>query len=155
MRLLALDVGEARVGVAVSDPTGTLASPLTVLQRRSDKALFKALLDIIRKENPEAIIVGYPRSLSGAVHIQAQSVAAFAEQLRHRVACPVILWDERLSTVAAKREMVAAGTKPARRRAMLDAIAASIILQNYLDYRRIQDQYASDHLAGVHPEEKG
>lgn len=140
MGLLALDVGDVRVGVAGSDPTGTLASPRTVLQRRSDKALFKDLLALIREEAPEAIIVGYPRSLSGEIHAQAEAVASFAEQLRRRVSCPVILWDERLSTVAAERELLAAGTKRARRRELLDAVAAAIILQNYLDYRRIHDQ---------------
>jgi len=148
MRLLALDVGEARVGVAASDPTETLASPRAVLQRRSNKAFFRELLDLVRAEEPEAIIVGQPRSLSGELHAQAQSVAEFAEQLRRRVSCPVILWDERLSTVAAERELIAAGARPGRRREMRDAVAAAIILQNYLDYRRIQRQRADPHRDG-------
>jgi putative Holliday junction resolvase len=154
MRLLALDVGEVRVGVAASDPTGTLASPRMVLQRRPEKALFKAIRDLVGEEHPEAIIVGYPRSLDGAPRAQAQAVAVFAEQLRRRVPCPVILWDERLSTVAAERELIAAGATRARRRDRLDAVAATIILQNYLDYRRIQNQYTHDHPDEVLKEEE-
>jgi putative Holliday junction resolvase len=138
MRLIGLDVGEARIGVAASDPTGTLASARTVLQRRPEEAALRALLHLIEEEQAEAVVVGLPRSLSGELHSQAALVQAFAERLRSQISIPLYFWDERLSTVAAEREMRAAGTRRDRRRAMVDAVAAAIILQNYLDAHRAQ-----------------
>lgn len=138
MRLIGLDVGEARIGVAASDQTGTLASARTVLQRRPEEAALRALRQIIEEEEAQAVIVGLPRSLSGELHSQAALVQAFAERLRSQISIPIYFWDERLSTVAAEREMRAAGTKRDRRRTMVDAVAAAIILQNYLDAHRAQ-----------------
>lgn len=138
MRLIGLDVGEARIGVAVSDPTGTLASARTVLARRPEQAVLKALQDLIEEEEAAAIIVGLPRSLSGELHGQATLVQEFAESMRKQVSVPVHFWDERLSTVAAEREMRASGAKRDKRRAMIDAVAAAIILQSYLDATRAQ-----------------
>ncbi len=136
MRLIGLDVGEARIGVAMSDPTGTLASAREVLARRPEAAALKAIARLVEEEEAEAIVVGLPRSLSGELHGQAASVQEFAKLLSQEVQVPIHFWDERLSTVAAEREMQAAGTKRSRRRAMVDAVAAAIILQNYLDARR-------------------
>ena len=138
MRLIGLDVGEARIGVAASDPTGTLASARTVVQRRPEGAALQALQRIIEEEEAQAVIIGLPRSLSGELHEQAALVQAFAERLRSQITIPLEFWDERLSTVAAEREMRAAGTRRDRRRAMVDAVAAAIILQNYLDAHRAQ-----------------
>lgn len=138
MRLIGLDVGEVRIGVAASDPTGTLASAREVLARRPEALALKAIARLVEEEEAEAIIVGLPRSLSGELHSQAALVQAFADQLRNAVSVPVRFWDERLSTVAAEREMRAAGAKRDRRKAMIDAVAAAIILQSYLDARRAQ-----------------
>ena len=138
MRLIGLDVGEARIGVAVSDPTGTLASARTVLARRPEQVALKALQQLVEEEEAAAIIVGLPRSLSGELHGQAALVQEFAELVRQQVAVPVHFWDERLSTVAAEREMRASGAKREKRRAMIDAVAAAIILQSYLDASRGQ-----------------
>lgn len=138
MRLIGLDVGEARIGVAVSDPTGTLASAREVLARRPEALALQAIARLVEEEEAEAIIVGLPRSLSGELHSQAALVQEFADKLRKEVQVPVEFWDERLSTVAAEREMRAAGTKRERRKAMIDAVAAAIILQSYLDARRAQ-----------------
>jgi putative Holliday junction resolvase len=140
MRLIGLDVGEARIGVAVSDPTGTLASARMVLARRPEDAALRKLQRLVEEEEAEAIIVGLPRSLSGELHGQAALVQEFAERLRQHVAVPIRFWDERLSTVAAEREMRAAGAKREKRKAMLDAVAAAIILQGYLDAARAQAQ---------------
>lgn len=138
MRLIGLDVGEARIGVAVSDPTGTLASAREVLARRPEALALQAIIRLVEEEEAEAIIVGLPLSLSGELHGQAALVQEFADTLRKEVQVPVEFWDERLSTVAAEREMRAAGTKRERRKAMIDAVAAAIILQSYLDARRAQ-----------------
>ncbi len=138
MRLIGLDVGEARIGVAVSDPSGSLASARTVLARRPEQAALQAIARLVEDEEAEAIIVGLPRSLSGELHGQAALVQAFAEALRAQVSVPVHFWDERLSTVAAEREMRASGARREKRRAMIDAVAAAIILQSYLDAARWQ-----------------
>lgn len=138
MRLIGLDVGEVRIGVAVSDPTGTLASAREVLARRPEALALKAIARLVEEEEAEAIIMGLPRSLSGELHSQAALVQEFADRLRQEVQVPIQFWDERLSTVAAEREMRAAGTKRERRKAMIDAVAAAIILQSYLDARRAQ-----------------
>ena len=138
MRLIGLDVGEARIGVAVSDPTGTLASAREVLSRRPEAQALEAIAQLVEEEEAQSIIVGLPRSLNGELHGQASLVQAFAELLRKHVPVPVYFWDERLSTVAAEREMRAAGAKRERRRTMIDAVAAAIILQSYLDAQRFQ-----------------
>ena len=138
MRLIGLDVGEVRIGVAVSDPTGTLASAREVLARRPEALALQAIARLVEEEEAAAIIVGLPRSLSGELHSQAALVQDFADKLRKEVRVPVEFWDERLSTVAAEREMRAAGTKRERRKAIIDAVAAAIILQSYLDARRAQ-----------------
>ena len=138
MRLIGLDVGEARIGVAVSDPSGILASARTVLARRPEQAALQAIGRLVEEEEAEAIIVGLPRSLSGELHGQAALVQEFAEALGAQVAVPIHFWDERLSTVAAEREMRASGAKRDKRRAMIDAVAAAIILQSYLDTTRTQ-----------------
>ncbi len=154
MRLIGLDVGEARIGVAVSDPTGTLASARTVLARRPEQAALLALQRLVEEEEAEAIIVGLPRSLSGELHGQAALVQDFAEQLRQQVSVPIHFWDERLSTVAAEREMRAAGAKRGKRRSMIDAVAAAIILQSYLDASRAQAPGSASGEPGTDEEEK-
>jgi putative Holliday junction resolvase len=153
MRLIGLDVGEARIGVAVSDPTGTLASARTVLARRPEESALKAIGRLVEEEEAAAIIVGLPRSLSGELHGQATLVQAFAELLRKQVSVPIHFWDERLSTVAAEREMRASGAKRDKRRAMIDAVAAAIILQNYLDASRGQAPGSASGEPGMGDEE--
>jgi putative Holliday junction resolvase len=138
MRLIGLDVGEARIGVAVSDPAGILAFARKVLSRRPETQALEAIAQLVEEEEAQAIIVGLPRSLSGGLHGQAALVQAFAELLRKHVPVPIHLWDERLSTVAAEREMRSAGAKRERRKTMIDAVAAAIILQSYLDAQRLQ-----------------
>ncbi len=140
MRLIGLDVGEARIGVAVSDPTGTLASPREVLARHPEATALNAIQHLAEAEEAEAIIVGLPRSLSGELHGQAALVQAFADLLRQQVTVPVHFWDERLSTVAAEREMRSSGARRSQRRKMVDAVAAAIILQSYLDASRARGQ---------------
>lgn len=130
MKVLALDHGPARTGVAVSDPTGTIARPLPAIARVDSPAGRRALDALIAAEGPERIVVGEPRSLSGARGAQARSAAAFAGRLRARVRVPVDLWDERLTTVEAARRGREAGS-----RADLDSLAACVLLEAYLARR--------------------
>lgn len=132
-RTLCLDVGERRIGLALSDDEGWLASPLGVLVRRSAEEDFRRLAEIVRERQVVRVVVGLPRSLSGELGPQARRVQRWAERLRRRLPVPIIYWDERYSTAEAERRL--AHTRP-RRRPPLDAASAAVILQDYLDANR-------------------
>jgi len=136
MRVLGLDIGERRIGVALSDPEGIVAFALTVIERRSEDATLKQLIDLTQEHEVERIVIGLPRSLDGSLGKQAQAVQTFVESLAGRTELPVVTWDERLSTVAAERMMIEAGVKREKRKKRLDSVAAAFILQGYLDRER-------------------
>jgi putative Holliday junction resolvase len=130
MRVLALDVGERRIGVAVSDPTGTLATPHGVIHRRSKVQDFAAVARLVAELQAERVVVGLPLSLSGDVGPQARRVMRYAQALAQALPVPVELHDERYSTVTADELLAEGGRK--RRRTPIDAAAAAVILQEYL-----------------------
>ncbi len=136
MRILGLDVGRRRVGVAVSDPAGLIATPLEVIEVRSLKGAIRRILEICREQQAERIVVGLPVTLGGEVGPQAREVLQFVEALRRRSPVPVETWDERLSTVGAARLLQAGGHDSRSMRGRLDAAAAAFMLQGYLDSRR-------------------
>jgi putative Holliday junction resolvase len=127
VKVLALDHGPARTGVAVSDPTGTIVRPLPAIRRVDSPTGCRELDALIAREQPEAIVVGEPRSLSGERGEQARAAAGFAGRVRARVQVPVELWDERLTTVEASRRSRESGS-----RADLDSLAACVLLEAYL-----------------------
>lgn len=133
MRVMGLDFGEKRIGVAMSDPMGILASPLTVIETESSERAVDRIISLTQEHEVERIIVGLPRSLDGTEGKQAQAALSFIEILKGSVAIPVETWDERFSTVAASRMMREAGVKKGKKKKPLDSAAAAIILQNYLD----------------------
>ncbi len=132
MRYMGLDIGDRWIGVALSDPSAKLASPLTILKRSDDMADMEAIVSIIKEHDVGLVVVGLPRMLDGSLGIQAQKVEAFTRQLQDRIDIPVEFRDERLTTVSARRLMRESGTKKARRKRD-DAIAAAVILQAFLD----------------------
>jgi putative Holliday junction resolvase len=135
MRILSLDVGEARIGMAVCEREERLAVPLEVIERQEEEMDLRSILAIARREEAEALVVGHPLSLDGSRGPQARRVEAFARRLATYTSMPVELWDERLSTAEAKRYQ--SGRRRGRRKpATSDAIAAAIILQSFLDARR-------------------
>ncbi|NIN68231.1 MAG: Holliday junction resolvase RuvX [Anaerolineae bacterium] len=136
MRLMALDIGDRRIGVAVSDPSKTLATSLQVVRRRSDEADVSAIASLVEEYDVEKIIVGHPLQMDGTAGEQARRVEAYAERLREAVRVPIILRDEGFSTVRAREMMIEAGTKQKDRRTRIDAVAAAVILQDYLDSLR-------------------
>ena len=157
MRSLGLDVGDKRTGVAMSDPLGILATPLTVLVSKDEDALIDEILKLVEQHKVECIVVGLPRRLNGELGTQASKVTAFADKLSWRAKrsnvnqLDVQLWDERLSTKAAERLKTEAGGKGGKLRsrakrgarnhsfsakAEVDAIAAAFILQGFLDSHR-------------------
>ena len=136
MRLLALDVGERRIGVAVSDSLGILASPLTTIGRSSEERDSRAVLDLAAEHEVGGIVVGIPYSLSGEKGPQALAVERFRDALAARAGVPVIDQDERYSTVEAERLLRETGVEPSKDRARVDAAAAAVMLQSYLDAGR-------------------
>ena len=151
-RLMALDVGEARIGVAVSDSTQFLASPYTTIHVSRDEAqTWAAIQQLVNEIEPSGLVIGLPISLDGQIHAQAERVQAFAQRLKEHISIPITFWDERLSTVEAERlldERNSGGrgerqgrrsrqrTQSRRRRKSheIDALAAAVILQEYLDH---------------------
>ena len=132
---MGLDVGDKRIGVALSDPGGIVASPFTIIERTGEEEDVGAIIDIITQREVGKIVVGLPRTMSGTVGQQASKVEAFVEQLRHRTQIPIELRDERLSTVSARRLMQSTGRKT-KGKPRYDAAAAAVILQAYLEERR-------------------
>lgn len=139
MRVLALDVGERRVGIAISDPTGTLARPLQALARGSREEDFAAIAALVAEHDVGLVVVGQPLSLDGTEGPQARRVARYAEALAAHLTVRVISWDERFTTVEAEKVLRQGRKEKDRRRARtkgeLDAVAAAVILQGYLDGR--------------------
>ncbi len=139
MRVLALDVGERRIGVALSDPLGLLARPLTTITRTNEQDDIEAVLRLAQEHGAEEILVGLPISLSGRRGPQARLTAQFIRALSARTDLPVKSRDERLSSVEAERLLRESGIEPSRQKALLDAAAAAVVLQSYLDSRRREE----------------
>ncbi len=132
---MGLDIGDKRIGVALSDPDGILASPLTIINRRDESLDIEAITNIVSQHQVKQIIVGLPRSMDGSIGKQAEKVEDFTRRLCQHTEVPVEFRDERLSTVSARRLMQAISTKKTRKKVRDDAIAAAVILQGYLDER--------------------
>ena len=135
-RSLGLDIGDKRIGVALSDPDGILASPFTIINCKNEMADMEAIADIVSQHQVGQIIVGLPHSMDGSLGKQAEKVKAFTEKLRDHIEVLIEFRDERLTTVSARRLMREANTKKTKREARDDAIAAALILQDYLDQVR-------------------
>jgi putative Holliday junction resolvase len=140
LRLMGLDVGDRRIGVAVSDELGLSAQPVMTLVRSSRKNDLHTLRRLIRRHSCSAIIVGNPLYMSGDLSPQAVKAQAFAQILRDETGLPVHLWDERLTTTEAHRHLHASGRPGSSHRAVVDQVAAVLILQGYLDRLHAADQ---------------
>ena len=136
MRVVALDIGEKRIGVAVSDVSGTIASPLKVLDAAAVMADGRDLKRIVEDFEAELIVIGLPRSLDGTEGPQADRVRRAGERLARLVSVPVTYVDERLSSIEARRSMTEAGTSDRDKRGSIDMVAAALFLQTYLDASR-------------------
>jgi len=134
-RIMALDVGKARVGVALTDPLGYTAQPLLTLWRKGRGEDLRSLLRLIRKHEVTEIVVGNPLHMSGDVSPWAAKVQQFAEELRERSGLPVHLWDERLSSVAAHEILDEAGHDRRDRKSIIDQVAAVVILRDWMQAR--------------------
>lgn len=134
--LLALDVGARRIGVAASDPLRLLARSLTTIERKSASQAVEEIVGLVRRHAPVAVLVGLPRNMDGSLGAQARSVLLFARRLQAGLDAPVLVWDERLSTVQASEILSAQGISAREQKGRLDAVAAAVILQEYMDNER-------------------
>jgi putative Holliday junction resolvase len=146
---LGLDVGDRWIGVALSDPLGILASPLTRLERTDDEAAVKAIADLVRKHEAKAVVAGMPYSLNGNMGQQAVRVQDFLRKLAQSLSVPIQTSDERLSTVTATQGMIETGASRQSRKGKIDAAAAAVILQWYLDRLRQEQAEALDRKASM------
>jgi putative Holliday junction resolvase len=135
-RILGLDVGDRRIGVAVSDELGLTAQPVLTLARKNRRRDLASLARLVRKFRCIQVVVGNPLYMSGDISRQALKAQGVAQDLQLETGTKVTLWDERLSTTEAHRHLDAAGRLPGNRRAVIDQVAAVLILQSFLDSRR-------------------
>ncbi|NPV27740.1 MAG: Holliday junction resolvase RuvX [Firmicutes bacterium] len=137
MRIMGLDLGSKTIGVAISDPLGWTAQGLTTLTRTAEPGNdLERLKELIIQHQVEQVVVGLPRNMDGSYGPQAEKARQFAAELAEECQLPVTLWDERLSTVAAERALLAGDVSRRKRRQVIDKMAAVLILQNYLDRQR-------------------
>ncbi len=135
-RVLGLDVGSRRIGVALSDASGFLSSPLTTVGAVPRERAIAEIVRLARENEVVEVVVGLPLTLRGEIGPQAELIHAFVREIAPALGLPVALFDERLSTAAAEQMLRDLGVKPEKRKQQIDQVAASIILQDYLDHTR-------------------
>jgi putative holliday junction resolvase len=133
--ILALDFGRVRIGTAISDELQLLAHPLETIP--ANEQAFSRVAEIVRQRKIDHVVAGVPRQMKGQIGKAATEVLQFVEKLRAILPCPVVTWDERLTTVAAHRALRDAGKKTRQTRGYVDQVAAQMILQSYLDRRAV------------------
>ena len=136
MRILGIDFGEKRIGLALSDPLGFTAQGLKTLERKNIKQVLSEITETVKKNEVGEIVIGLPINMDGSHGFQAEEVMKFVAQLEAAAGVPVKTWDERLTSREANRLMIEEGLSRKKQRANSDRMAATLILQNYLEYRR-------------------
>jgi putative Holliday junction resolvase len=131
-RSLGIDLGDARVGIAVSDDLGMLAHPMETVQVKAGRVM-QRILEIIKEKGTQTVVVGMPRNMDGSFGPAAQKTREFIEALKVETTARVVPWDERLTTVSAQRSLHEAGKNARAQKAMIDQVAAQILLQSWLD----------------------
>ena len=136
MRIMAIDYGDARTGVAISDPTGLLAGFTTVIHSRKPEAVAAELARLVREHRVEELVMGFPRNMDGTEGPRAELYRAFAGQVEAACGLKPVLWDERRTTVEAHSILHASGKRMKTHKKTVDAVAATLILEGYLAFRR-------------------
>ena len=140
MRIMAIDYGDARTGVALSDPTGFLAGQTFLIKSRKQEVVLEELAALVQRQGAQELVMGYPRNMDGTLGPRAEKYAAFARRLEEATGLPVALWDERRTTVDAHRILGEQGVRAKNRKDKIDSVAATVILEGYLDWKRLQAQ---------------
>ena len=136
MKIMAVDYGDARTGLAVCDRTEFLASPIGTIEERNAQVLAMKVAHMAEQYEVGEIIVGLPKNMNGSIGPRAQKCQAFANMLNELTECPVNMWDERSTTVTAHQILNETNVRGKNRKAVVDTVAATVILQGYLDYRK-------------------
>ena len=136
MKIMGVDFGDARTGLAICDKSEFLASPLTVVQERDFRRCAQAVAAAAKEQKAELIVVGYPKNMNNTVGERAEKCMAFAELLHELTGLEYVMWDERCTTVSAHNYLNETNTRGKKRKAVVDAVAAVIILESYLAYRK-------------------
>ena len=140
MRIMAIDYGDARTGVALSDPTGFLAGQTFLIKSRKQEVVLEELAALVQRQGAHELVMAYPRNMDGTLGPRAEKYAAVARRLEEATGLPVALWDERRTTVDAHRILGEQGVRAKNRKDKIDSVAATLILEGYLDWKRLQAQ---------------
>ena len=136
MKIMAIDYGDAHTGVAFSDPTGFLTGTTTTIHSRSADVVLSELARLAKEQGAEEIVMGFPRNMDGTEGPRAEKCAAFGALLRQATGLEVILWDERRTTIDAHNILFSSGKNAKQRKKVVDAVAASLILEGYLTFKK-------------------
>ena len=139
MRIMAIDYGDAHTGIAISDPTGLLAGFTTTINAYRPELVVERITALAREHGVEELVLGHPRNMDGTRGPRAEKAEGLAELLRSSVGLPVTLWDERRTTIDAHQILFKAGKNARQRKKTVDAVAASLILEGYLTYKKSQN----------------
>ena len=140
MRVMAIDYGDAHTGVALSDPTGFLTGTTTTINSRRQEVVVDRLVQLIEEHRPDEVVLGFPKNMDGTDGKRADLYRELAAALEEVTGKTVILWDERRTTIDAHRILFYQGNDGRKRKKIVDAVAASLILENYLDFKRMKQE---------------
>ncbi len=135
MKIIGVDFGDVRTGVAVSDALGLTAQGIGTVYGRDPQKVADKVAALIKEQNADLTVVGLPKNMDGSVGFRGEATLNFVEILKTKIDCEIVMWDERLSTVSAINILNETNTRGAKRKAVVDTVAACIILQNYLDFK--------------------
>ena len=138
LRIMAIDYGDAHTGVAISDPTGFLTGTTTTIHSRKADVVLDELTRLVQENKVDELVMGYPRNMDGTEGPRAELYRSFAAQVEERTGLKPVLWDERRTTVDAHRILFESGKNAKKRKKTVDAVAASLILEGYLDFKRMR-----------------
>ena len=138
MRIMAIDYGDAHTGIAISDPTGFLAGFTTVIDAYRPEVVADRVAALVKEHGVEELVLGFPKNMDGSLGPRAEKYAAMGELLKETTGLPLTLWDERRTTIDAHQILMNGGKNAKKRKKVVDAVAASLILEGYLTFRKLQ-----------------
>ena len=138
MRIMAIDYGDSHTGIAISDPTGFLAGYTTVITAYRPEVVAEGIAKLVKDHGVEELVLGYPKNMDGTLGPRAEKAENMKRLLEEMIGLPVVLWDERRSTIDAHQILMAGGKNAKKRKKVVDAVAASLILEGYLTFKKSQ-----------------
>lgn len=145
MKIIAVDFGDSRTGIAMCDKTEMLASPVCVISEKDFDECIRKTADIIKENKADIVVVGYPKNMNNTIGERAEKCTLFAEKIKELTEIPTELWDERCTTVSAHNYLNTTNTRGKKRKAVVDAVAATVILESYMGYRKNSGKSITDY----------